>query len=153
MTVLEYEGQQPTGPLKAMWDVVPISKEGAVPTDAGQDGNHGSHGAEAPTPAPVEPTAAPATIPDTTNAGNEAVVMMLDDRFEARDLTIAAGTTVTWVNKGADWHSVAATDGGFQSEKIAPGDSYSVTFDTPGTYGYICKHHARQGMFGKIVVT
>jgi FtsP/CotA-like multicopper oxidase with cupredoxin domain len=165
MTLLEYEGYKPTGPLKDLWDMAPISKEGgAMPgMDMGSESGpagHGAHG-QASSTAPVSATA-PASAPATpaaqtpaasTSTNDGAQVVMLDDRFEPRTLTIPAGTTVTFVNKGADWHSVAAFDGSYQSGQIAPGASYSVTFDKPGTYSYICNHHARQGMTGQIIVT
>jgi plastocyanin len=78
---------------------------------------------------------------------------MVDDRFAPPDLVVAAGTTVTWVNRGADWHSVAAFDGSFASDQVAPGQTFSHTFTTPGTYKFLCRHHGRQGMVGRIVVT
>jgi plastocyanin len=78
---------------------------------------------------------------------------MVDDRFEPNSLTVTVGTTVTWVNTGADWHSVAAFDGSFESAQLATGDAFSSTFTAPGTYRFICKHHGRQGMIGQVVVT
>jgi plastocyanin len=78
---------------------------------------------------------------------------MEDDRFGPKSLTVKAGTTVTWVNEGADWHSVAAFDGSFEAAQIASGESFAHTFTTPGTYKFICKHHARHGMIGEVVVT
>jgi plastocyanin len=78
---------------------------------------------------------------------------MVDDRFNPPSVTIKAGTTVIWVNRGADWHSVAAFDRSFESGQVAPGESFTYTFTVPGVYKFICKHHARQGMFGTIVVT
>lgn len=78
---------------------------------------------------------------------------MLDDRFEPNALEAPAGTTVNWVNRGNDWHSIAAFDGSFESEQLAPGASFSHTFETPGAYQYICKHHGLQGMIGKVTVT
>jgi plastocyanin len=80
-------------------------------------------------------------------------ISMVDDRFEPVTLEVAAGTAVTWINSGADWHSVAAYDGSFESEKLAPGESFSVTFTEPGTIKYICKHHGLQGMIGQVIVT
>ena len=77
---------------------------------------------------------------------------MVDDRFEPRSLTIQRGATVSWVNEGADWHSIAAYDGSFESGKIAPGDAFSHRFDEPGTFQYICKHHGLQGMIGQVEV-
>jgi len=78
---------------------------------------------------------------------------MIDDRFGPTSLTISAGTTVTWVNNGANVHSVASLDGSFSSVAVMPGESFSYTYETPGEFKFICKHHARQGMIGKIVVT
>ncbi len=77
---------------------------------------------------------------------------MVDDRFEPVDLTIPSGTTVAWVNRGSDWHSVAAYDGSFESVKIPPGESFTHRFDQPGTYQYICKHHGLHGMLGQVIV-
>lgn len=62
------------------------------------------------------------------------------------------GTTVTWTNKGANFHSLKAYDGSFDSGKLAPGESYSYTFDQPGLFPYICSHHGLQGMIGQVVV-
>jgi plastocyanin/uncharacterized cupredoxin-like copper-binding protein len=152
MTVLEYEGSEPTGPLKEVWNR-PLGVDPATEMPG-----HDNHGTHSDPPTPSEPSVEVTLSPEPTDqpaqpAAKTAEVVMLDDRFEARDLTVPAGTTVVWVNKGADWHSVAATDGSFESGQIASGDTFSLRFDAPGTYGYICKHHARQGMFGKIVVT
>jgi plastocyanin len=77
---------------------------------------------------------------------------MLDDRFEPKSLTVATGTTVTWTNQGADWHSLAAYDGSFDSGTVAPGASFSHQFAAAGTFDYICKHHGLQGMLGQIIV-
>jgi plastocyanin len=81
-----------------------------------------------------------------------ADVAMVDDRFDPSTLTVTAGTTVTWTNRGADWHSIASYDGSFESDKLGPGDAFSHTFDQPGTWQYICRHHGLQGMLGKIIV-
>ena len=75
---------------------------------------------------------------------------MVDDRFDPNTLEVPVGTTVTWVNRGGDWHSVAAYDGSFESQKLATGETHSVRLDTPGLYQYICKHHGMQGMMGRI---
>jgi plastocyanin len=158
MTLLEYEGSEPTGPLKEVWNIPGSNRDGIPATEMP---GHDSHGMHADPATPAEPSVK--TTPSSESSdqpsqpaqpgANTAEVVLLDDRFEPRALTVPAGTTVVWVNKGADWHSVAATDGSFESGQIASGDSFSVTFDKPGTYAYLCKHHARQGMFGTIVVT
>jgi LPXTG-motif cell wall-anchored protein len=40
----------------------------------------------------------------------------------------------------------------YNSGLLLPGQTYTYTFPTPGTYTYVCVVHAPQGMFGKIVV-
>ena len=66
---------------------------------------------------------------------------------------MAAGTTVTFVNRGGNWHSVAALDGSFESGRIEPGASVAIRLDAAGTYKFICKQHALRGMAGTITVT
>ena len=103
------------------------------------------------TPAP-SPTAAEVAAVGMAPAGG-ATISMVDDRFEPVTLEVAAGTSVTWANNGADWHSVAAYDGSFESGKLAPGESFSEILIEPGTIKYICKHHGLQGMIGQVIVT
>jgi FtsP/CotA-like multicopper oxidase with cupredoxin domain len=136
MTVIQYEGHQPTGPAG---DVMAVAM-GHEPQSHDHD----------PAP-PTTPTPA-----STTTAGADssvAEVTLVDDRFEPVELTVHQGTTVTWINKGADWHSLEAYDGSFSSGKLAPGESYASTFVNPGTFQYICNHHGLQGMIGQIVVS
>ncbi len=78
-----------------------------------------------------------------------------DNVFDPQTITIPAGTTVTWTNSGAVPHTVTADDKKFDSGLLNPGQSFSQTFDTPGTYGFYCTLHGAPGtgMFGTIVVT
>jgi plastocyanin len=80
-------------------------------------------------------------------------VTLLDDRFEPSVLTISAGTTLNFVNRGANWHSVAAFDGSFDTGRIETGGTFAVRFDQPGEYRIICKHHGLRGMAGRVIVT
>ncbi len=91
-------------------------------------------------------------LPSPPPTGAMAEISMVDDRFEPNNLTVSAGTTVTWVNRGGDWHSIASYDGSFESGKLATGEFFSVRLDVPGLYQYICKHHGMQGMMGRITV-
>jgi hypothetical protein len=62
-----------------------------------------------------------------------------------------AGSTVTWMNSGAAPHTVTADDGAFDSDRLAPGASFSQPFDTAGTFTYHCEIHPQ--MTGTIVVS
>jgi plastocyanin len=84
--------------------------------------------------------------PPTTTA----MIGAADNRFNPPTLTVQPGTTVRWLNSGSHPHTVTDRGGKFDSGDIAPGATYSITFQTPGTYQYYCKHH--KGMEGTIVV-
>jgi plastocyanin len=47
-------------------------------------------------------------------------------------------------------HTATASDGSFDSGNLNPGQSFSFTFATPGSFPYVCQYHA--GMQGTIVV-
>ena len=72
-------------------------------------------------------------------------------KFDPATVTVPMGTTVTWTNKDEIPHSVASSDKSFKgSGGLDTGDSYSNTFDKPGTYKYYCTLHPF--MTGVIVV-
>jgi plastocyanin len=61
-------------------------------------------------------------------------------------LTVKTGTTVKWINSMVDQldHTVNANDNTFSSQALKPGDSFSHTFSTPGSYMYFCALHPEQ---------
>jgi amicyanin len=70
--------------------------------------------------------------------------------FSPPEITVAAGTTVTWTNDDDIPHTVRATDGSFHSKAMDTADSYSFTFAKPGVYSYFCSLHPK--MVGKVIV-
>jgi amicyanin len=71
--------------------------------------------------------------------------------FSPQQLTVKAGTTVTWTNKDDIPHGIAATGNTFKrSAAMDTDDNYSFTFTTPGTYQYFCYIHPH--MTGTVVV-
>ncbi|MGE3796847.1 MAG: DUF2807 domain-containing protein [Thermomicrobiales bacterium] len=72
--------------------------------------------------------------------------------FNPATLEIHVGDTVTWTNNDMFPHDVAQLPkgSGFSSPTFGKGESYSVTFDTLGTYDYFCALHPI--MLGTIVV-
>ena len=63
-------------------------------------------------------------------------------RYMPKDLTVSAGTSVTFVNDDTAAHTASATEGSaFDTGGIDKGAKKSVTFDKPGTYAYICEFH------------
>jgi plastocyanin len=73
-------------------------------------------------------------------------------------VVIGVNNTVTWVNQDSADHSVTFTSGpsgvqltAISNADVAPGDSFTVTFTTPGVYSYHCTFHPFW-MIGKIIV-
>jgi plastocyanin len=75
-------------------------------------------------------------------------------RFVPADISVAAGTTVTWTNHDNFTHSVAFLDGGLPGDPqvMKPGEAVTFTFTTAGTFHYQCTFHP-QNMKGSVVVT
>ncbi|MDY6819952.1 MAG: plastocyanin/azurin family copper-binding protein [Halobacteriales archaeon] len=105
-------------------------------------------------------------------------VGMTASLFRPPEIEVAVGETVVWKNTNSRIHTVTAYEdslpegaayfatGGFDSESAAregysnglkggidSGQTYSHTFEVPGTYGYFCVPHERAGMTGTVVVT
>ncbi|KJZ45191.1 MULTISPECIES: cupredoxin domain-containing protein [Pseudomonas] len=71
--------------------------------------------------------------------------------FGPKDLNVAVGTKVTWVNDDQVPHTVAETHKVFRSGALDTNDSFSWVFNTPGEFEYFCALHPQ--MIGKIVVS
>jgi plastocyanin len=70
--------------------------------------------------------------------------------FGPMELTIPAGTEVTWINRDDVPHVIMSVDHKFKSRALDIDDKYSFTFQDPGTYEYFCAVHPK--MTGKIIV-
>jgi plastocyanin len=83
-------------------------------------------------------------------AANEVVIDNFS--FGPATLAVAAGTKVVWTNRDDDPHTVvsAADPKLFKSTPLDTGDSFSTSFDKPGTYRYFCSIHPH--MQGTVVV-
>ncbi|HEX2222116.1 MAG TPA: plastocyanin/azurin family copper-binding protein [Candidatus Limnocylindria bacterium] len=110
----------------------------APPTEsAGED--HGAH-----------ETGAPA---ETGAGGGESMeVALADFAFAPTELTVPAGTTVTFTNEDSALHSVSegsdgqvADDAAFD-EDVEGGASVEITFDESGTVQVTCKYHPSMNM-------
>jgi LPXTG-motif cell wall-anchored protein len=79
------------------------------------------------------------------SAQDEMTVSIQDFFFDPGQLSVAPGTTVTWVNEGQAPHTVTSTDGKeLDSATLQPGDTYTFTFDEGDageTYAYQCTIH------------
>ena len=74
--------------------------------------------------------------------------------FTLEDLTVSAGTTITWTNKDSAGHTSTASLASslsWDSGRLRTGETFSFTLTEPGTYGYVCTIHP--SMTGTITVT
>jgi plastocyanin len=83
----------------------------------------------------------------TKPAGGSETVDMKDIQFVPKDVTVKAGTTITWTNSDQVPHTVTK-DGGpgadFDSGNVDPGATFEQTFDEPGKVDYVCTIHPGQ---------
>jgi plastocyanin len=95
---------------------------------------------------------APAARPSTTPQKGANQVVIDNFRFEPRQLTVAAGTRVTWVNRDDVPHTATsmARPKVFDSKALDTDQQFSHVFTTPGRYEYFCAVHPH--MRGEIVV-
>ncbi len=61
--------------------------------------------------------------------------------YQPANIQVRAGTTVTWTNQDNVPHSVTFKNGMKDSGLLSQGQSFSYTFNTPGTYQYYCTVH------------
>lgn len=125
----------------------------------------GKSGSPAPTVAPSVTPAASATpvasvTPAPSGTGYQVEIMPGAFTFQATDaadefadtespadyspnvLMVPLGAVVTWTNNDpGQIHTVTAVDGSFDSGFLSTGQTFSYTFDQPGTFEYACTPH------------
>ncbi|WP_048198534.1 cupredoxin domain-containing protein [Methanocella arvoryzae] len=95
-------------------------------------------------------------------ASAHAATTMVDiknNMFTPQEITIKAGDTVTWTNQDPATHNVDFDDDDdyddyddmdIESPMLKQGETFSHTFNMPGTYSYDCDVHPF--MKGKVIV-
>lgn len=82
-------------------------------------------------------------FPGEVQAG--AQIELEEIEFAPTAVRVAAGSSVTWTNRDRVAHTVVQgtdTYNDFTSGEIAPGESYTRSFENPGTIEYRCTIHA-----------
>ncbi len=74
-------------------------------------------------------------------------------QFSPTEYSVLRGTRITWTNRDTVPHTVTSAEApvAFDSGTMTNGQTFSYTFDTPGTYNYTCSLHSLI-MRGKIIV-
>lgn len=163
LAILPYFGEESTahGPLEAGTRPGAGSGDAAAAGTAGSDGNAGAQ-AQAGGDSAVAARTGPAEAGAGAVTGPTVEVAMKNMAFQTETLEITAGTTVTWTNEDPFAHSVAygtpETPAGERlfenSGDFMQGESFSYTFDEPGTYPIYCHTpgHYQAGMVMTVMV-
>ena len=91
------------------------------------------------------------TIPaSTTEAASQ--VRMEPCAFVPTNVRVEPGATLTFTNASGDVHLLTGANQawGDREKEIRPGETVSVTFDSPGVYAFSCAIH--RGMSGAVIV-
>lgn len=78
---------------------------------------------------------------DKPRAAHEVTIKMSQEAFVPAQITVDAGTPITWTNNDTMPHSVTAQDGTFDSGPIQPGKQFKWTPQTAGAIDYHCIFH------------
>ncbi|MBC8747118.1 plastocyanin [Paraburkholderia sp. WC7.3g] len=92
--------------------------------------------AQTTTPMQMPMKAQQQTVASTPNA-----IVIKNFMFTPMELTIKAGTTVTWKNLDGEPHTVVNDAGLFRSAALDQDDTYQYRFDKPGVYKIFCGIH------------
>ncbi len=79
-----------------------------------------------------------------TPVASDAPKMTVEIRnfdFFPRELTVKAGTEITWVNRDGAPHDATGRNGDWATPMLSQGESAALTFDSPGAYEYFCTIH------------
>ena len=99
-----------------------------------------------------------ASMPDAgeRDAGPGYVIEASSYKFTPPAETVSQGNTVTWHNGDVIDHTVTSgaqgQPNGLFDALLHPGDSFSYTFATPGSYPYFCRFHYAMGMSAMVTV-
>ena len=102
--------------------------------------------------APSKPPATPTPAPEPEMIMGYAEVVMPGRSFNPDSITIGAGTTVTWVNKDGEHHTVTSDIPGLFNGTVGPFESFSYTFNERGDFEYYCGVYGQMGMTGVVHV-
>ncbi len=72
---------------------------------------------------------------------HEVMVRIAGFAFDPPEIEILAGNSVTWINGDLAPHTATARDGSWETGPIDRDGQFTIIFDAPGTYPYVCEFH------------
>ncbi len=104
-------------------------------------------------PAPSAPTpATPTPTPELVPIQGYIEVLIPGRNFNPDTITIGVGTTVAWVSKDGEQHTITSDIPGLFNGTIEPFGTFSYTFKERGDFEYYCGVHGQMGMRGVVHV-
>lgn len=85
--------------------------------------------------------AAALVLSTALSAAEPVTVDIAKFAFTPKEITVAPGTTVVWINHDETPHTVSATDHSFVSKALDTDDRYEHTFAEEGDIPYFCTVH------------
>src|SRR5512146_2148193 len=61
--------------------------------------------------------------------------------FEPKEITVAPGSKVVWINRDETPHQIKTDDGSFVSTAMDTDDRYEQVFAKEGDFSYVCTLH------------
>jgi plastocyanin len=95
--------------------------------------------------------------PSSPSTGNSTAVSIVSGSstltttaYAPNPVTVTVGTMVTWTNNDNIPHTSSADSGAWNSGNLGPGQSFTATMSSRGTFTYHCTIHP--GMVGTVNV-
>ncbi len=89
-------------------------------------------------------------VPAASAQSNPSTVSISNFAFSTPEISVPAGSTVTWTNADGVQHTTSSVDGLWDSGALNGADTFSFTFNQTGDFAYVCAIHP--GMHGVIHV-
>lgn len=121
----------------------PAGDAGVAAATAAPTATAHAHAVPTATAKPAAPTVPP--VPAKPAAAAPIRLVIADNTYSNKNLTVPVGTKVVWSQEGQKPHTVTADDDSFKSELLKNGGTYEHTFSQPGLYLYYCELHGGPG--------
>jgi len=107
-------------------------------------------GGGASSPTPTTPTPTPGGATPTAASIQAGASFLTTTAYAPNPIVISVGSTIKWTNNDNITHDVTSQNNLFISGELAPGATYSHTFQSAGTFPYYCTIHPM--MVGTVTV-
>jgi plastocyanin len=133
--------------MKVFWTLIIccglILSSGCSPSDNLPTPFSATNVIPSPSPSPILPVSVLISV---------GAVGMGANAFGVNPLVVVPGTEVIWTNGDTVEHTVTDLSGNFDSGYLEPGDTFSYTYNTPGSFEYEDAIYGSASMRGTVLV-